>query len=453
MRLVVVGNGMAGSRLVAEVRARSATVEVTVVGAEEGRPYNRVLLSDLLAGARQERDLRLVAPSWYDEHDVRVLAGAPVVRIDREARVIRTADGGREPYDLLVLATGSEPIVPPIPGVERALTFHSLGDCERVRAAVAGAWHAAVVGGGVLGVEVARGLAGHGLPVTLLHLGGHLMGRHLDEEAGRILGATLGALGVRARTGVQVAAVEKRGVRLACGERVEADLVVLACGVRPLTALAEQAGLRIGRGVVVDDEMRTSDPSILAVGECAEHEGTVYGLVAPAWEQAAVAAEVITGGRAGYRGSRRVTRLKARDVELAVMGEAHLGEEQAEVVRYSHHQGGAYRKLVIRQGRLVGAILLGECPTVGALIQLFDRGGPLPCDRAGLLFPGRSVEESILGYDKNRAKAEIMTCWKGGTRDVEAVAAACRATTGCGICRSAVESLIDWLAEQEEMPV
>ncbi|MGW0479865.1 FAD-dependent oxidoreductase [Nonomuraea sp. NPDC003214] len=460
MRLVVVGNGMAGSRLVGEVRARDPRMTITVFGAEPGRPYNRVLLSNVLAGKARPEQLGLHDLSWYAANRVEAVLGGEVAWIDREARAVHTADGRREPYDLLVLATGSEAIVPPIPGVARAVPFRTLDDCERILKAAEHSRRAVVVGGGLLGVEAARGLAGRGLPVTLLHLAGHLMERQLDAEAGLLLGETLAGLGVETRTGVSAASVEETGVRLAGGELVEGDLVVLACGVRPLTALAAEAGLEVRRGVVVDDELRTDDPSIFAIGECAEHDGTVYGLVAPAWEQASVAADVITGGKARYRGSRLVTRLKASSVELAAMGETQLSDEHAEVVRFSHRARGTYRKLVIRDDRLVGAILLGDSDAVGTLTQLFDRGGPVPGDRAGLLFPGLSAapvaDSPVLMPDaakvcqcNNVTKGQIRACWEAGARDVAGVAAATRATTGCGTCRDAVAGIVGWLCEQE----
>ncbi|NRQ38243.1 NAD(P)/FAD-dependent oxidoreductase [Nonomuraea sp. NN258] len=460
MRLVVVGNGMAGSRLVSEVRARDPRMRITVFGAEECRPYNRVLLSNVLAGSARPEQVRLVEPSWYERHGVTAVFGSPVAHIDRDTGHVVTEDGRREPYDLLVLATGSDAIVPPIPGVARAIPFRTLGDCERIIAAAGRSARAVVIGGGLLGIEAARGLAGRGLPVTLLHLAEHLMERQLDLEAGQVLGETLAGLGVRIRTGVNAEAVTGEGVRLAGGELVEGDLVVLACGVRPVTGPAAAAGLEVRRGVVVDDELRTDDPSIFAIGECAEHDGTVYGLVAPAWEQAEVAADVITGGKSLYRGSRLVTRLKASSVELAAMGETQLTEDQAEVVRFTHRAKGTYRKLVIRDDRLVGAIVLGESDAVGTLTQLFDRGGPVPGDRAGLLFPGLSTapvaDSPVLMPDaakvchcNNVTKGQIRACWEAGARDVAAVAAATRATTGCGTCRDAVEGIVGWLCEQE----
>lgn len=461
MKLVVVGNGMAGARLVSEARALAPDLEITVLGAENWQPYNRVLLSNVLAGSSGPDQVRLLDPSWYAEHGVTAVLGAEVVAVDRDARTVTTADGRREPYDTLVLATGSAAVVPPIPGAEHAVAFRTLDDCRQIMDAALTARGAVVVGGGLLGIEAARGLAGRGLPVTLLHLADHLMERQLDAEAGLVLGETLGGLGVEIRTGVNVTEiVPGSGVRLAEGELVPGELVVLACGVRPVTGLAADAGLAVRRGVVVDDELRTSDPSIFAIGECAEHDGTVYGLVAPAWEQAAVAAGVITGGKALYRGSRLVTRLKAKSVELAAMGETHLTEDQAEVVRFSHRARGTYRKLVIRDGRLVGAIVLGASDAVGELTQLFDRGGPVPGDRAGLLFPGlagapladspvRMPDAARVCQCNNVTKGQIRACWEAGARDVAAVAAATRATTGCGTCRDAVEGIVGWLCEQE----
>ncbi|GAA5067236.1 FAD-dependent oxidoreductase [Thermocatellispora tengchongensis] len=467
----MVGNGMAGSRLVSEVRARDKDIDVTVLGAETWQPYNRVLLSNVLAGTSGPDQVRMLDASWYADHDVTAVFGDEVVQIDRDTKSVITASGRREPYDVLVLATGSEAVVPPIPGAERAVAFRTLDDCTAILAAAGVARSAVVVGGGLLGVEAARGLAGRGLPVTLLHLAGHLMERQLDPEAGLVLGETLAELGVRTRTGVTVTEVlgdesGPTGVRLADGEVVDGDLVIMACGVRPLAGLARDAGLEVERGVVVDDELRTDDPSIYAIGECAQHAGTVYGLVAPAWEQAAIVADLVTGTdkNARYRGSRLVTRLKAKSVELAAMGETHVDEgadKSTEVVRFSHRARGTYRKLVIRDGRLVGAILLGETTAVGTLTQLYDRGGPLPGDRAGLLFPGlssaapvadspvRMPDSARVCQCNNVTKGQIRACWESGARDADAVAAVTRATTGCGTCREAVEGIVGWLCEQE----
>jgi assimilatory nitrate reductase electron transfer subunit len=251
------------------------------------------------------------------------------------------------------------------------------------------------------------------------------------------------------------------GVELDDGTVLEADLVVLACGVRPETGLAAAAGLAVDRGVLVDDRLRCAgDPAVYAIGECAQHQGTVYGLVAPAWEQARVLADVLTGGTARYTGSRLVTRLKAAGIELAAMGETGLDDDEAEIVRFADPTRGTYKKVVIRDERLVGAILLGETGTAGLLTQLYDRAAPLPPDRLHLLFHGhgagtpvdtpvRIPDAATVCQCNNVTKGRIRACWEDGARDVAGVAARTRATTGCGGCRDTVRGILGWLHGQQ----
>jgi assimilatory nitrate reductase electron transfer subunit len=486
-RIVVVGNGMAGSRFVTEVRARDPHVSVTVFGQEARQPYNRVLLSSVLAGTAEPHQIGLVDPSWYGEHDIDARLGVPVTGIDRDAKTVVAADGTITPYDTLVLATGSSPVVPPIPGTEGglprgAVPFRTLDDCADILDAAHTARHALVVGGGLLGIEAARGLAGRGLSVTVLHLAGHLMERQLDAEAGKVLARTLAGLGIRVRLAARVAALRTRtgpdgewaaGVELAPGgpaheegatELLPADLVVLACGVRPEVGLARAAGLAVERGIVVDEALRSvTDPAIRAIGECAQYGDVVYGLVAPAWEQATVLADLLSGSRpaARYTGSRQITRLKAASVDLATMGETHHGshDENVEVVQFADAARGTYKKIVIREDRLIGAILLGETSTAGTLTQLYDRSAPLPSDRLALLFHGLSVapaadspvrmpDAAEVCNCNSVSKGQIRACWEDGARTVEEVTARTRATTGCGTCRDAVEGIVGWLAGQ-----
>jgi assimilatory nitrate reductase electron transfer subunit len=478
---------MAGSRFVTEVRARNPHVPVTVFGLEARQPYNRVLLSNVLAGTAEPHQIGLVDPSWYGEHDIDARLGVPVTEIDRDAKSVVAADGTITPYDTLVLATGSSPVVPPIPGTEGglprgAVPFRTLDDCADILDAAHTARHAVVVGGGLLGIEAARGLAGRGLSVTVLHLAGHLMERQLDAEAGKVLARTLAGLGVRVRLAARVAALRTRpgpdgewaaGVELAPGgpvheegvtEILPADLVVLACGVRPEVGLARAAGLAIERGVVVDEALRSvTDPAIRAIGECAQYGDVVYGLVAPAWEQATVLADLLSGSRpaARYTGSRQITRLKAASVELATMGETHHGshDEDVEVVQFADAARGTYKKVVIREDRLIGAILLGETSTAGTLTQLYDRSAPLPSDRLALLFHGLSAtpaadspvrmpDAAEVCNCNSVSKGQIRACWEEGARTVEEVTARTRATTGCGTCKDAVEGIVRWLADQ-----
>ena len=471
MRLVVLGYGMAGARLVSEVHGRDPGIEVTVLGAEPHRAYNRILLSNLIAGRSTEADVHLVEPAG---RGVALRLGTTAVGIDRSARVVTTADGDAVGYDRLVLATGSQAVLPPIKGLvcddgslpDRVAAFRTLDDCRRILALAGDAASAIVLGGGLLGLEAARGLAGRGLAVTVVHAVGHLMERQLDPPAGAVLAATLGRLGIAVELDAAAVAVDARDagveVRLADGRRLAADLLVVACGVRPVTDLAEPAGLAVDRGILVDDRLRTSDPAIFAIGDCAQHAGVVGGLVAPAWEQARVVADVVTGARplARYAARPVVTRLKASGIDLATMGDAT--SDDGDVVTFADPARGTYAKLVVRADRLAGAIMLGDNPTVGTVIQLFDRGGRMPGDVRGLLLgragpgPERTSEVSpalipdaaVICQCNTVTKGALVRCWEAGARRAADLVAGTRAGTGCGTCRDAVDGIAGWLQKE-----
>lgn len=443
MRVVVVGHGMAGSRVVSELAGRC---ELTVFGAEPHPAYNRVLLTEVLAG-RQDPDAIALGQA---PDGVRLKPGVHVVAIDRHGRRIVDSEGNSTGYDALVLATGSTAWMPPGLDAPGACAFRTLDDCRRIIQAAESARTAVVLGGGVLGLEAARGLALRGLEVTVVHPEPHLMQRQLDADAGRILAQRLAALGIRVRLGTPAEAADGTGLRLRDGTRLPADLVVVACGVRPETALARDAGLAVARGVVVDDGMRSvSDPRVWAVGECAEHDGTVYGLVAPAWEQARVAAAQITGTDRRYTGSRQVTRLKADGIELAAMGESltdrHCDEPEVEVLTFTDPARATYKKIVLRRGRLTGAIMLGEIDTVGTVTQLFDAGLPVLGDRACLLFSGLGSgpdASDVVCRCNGVTGAAVRAARDAGAHDLAAIARTTRATTGCGGCRERVAALL-----------
>ncbi|TDB73306.1 FAD-dependent oxidoreductase [Micromonospora sp. KC723] len=473
MNIVVVGYGMAGSRLAAELHARSADHKVTVLGAEPHRAYNRIMLSTLLAGKIDEPDMELAEVAGQG---VDVRTGAGVVAVDRIAREVRTDDGDRISYDHLVLATGSRAVVPPLAGIDpadlpaRVVAFRTLDDCRRILAVARDARSVLVLGGGLLGLEAARGLAARGLDVTVVHPMGHLMERQLDPAAGAVLAGTLEELGVRtelavAASGVDVDADEIR-LRLTDGRTLAADLLVLSCGVRPDTELAVAAGLTVERGVVVDDRLRTSDPDISAIGDCAQHDGAVTGLVAPAWAQARVVAQVLTGEdpTARYRPRPPVTRLKAAGIDLAAMGDPSTGP--GEELTFADPARGTYARLRIHQERLTGAILLGDNPSVGAVVQLFDRGGPVPVDRRALLLgralgtaaapagsPALMPDATTVCQCNDVPKRALVACWRAGARTVDDVVAATRAGTGCGGCRDAVAGIVAWLSEADSVAV
>jgi len=473
-RVVVVGYGMAGARLAEEVRARDPggdRVALTVVGEEPHPAYNRVLLSGVLAGGVAVDAVRLHEPDWGARTAVDLRTGTRVVRLDRAARAVELAGGERLPYDALVLATGSTPWLPPVDGLsgpdgrlaDGVVTFRDLDDCGRILAAARPGAPVAVLGGGLLGLEAARGLAGRGNLVTVVHPVGHLMERQLDPGAGRVLADALGRTGVEFRFGrLARRHTPGSGLELDDGSRVPADLVVVSAGVRAAADLARAAGLLVERGVVVDDALRTSDPRVHALGDCAQHRGVVGGLVQPAWEQAAVLADLLTGDDPGarYRGTPVVTRLKARGIDLAALGEAHadLDEPGVEVVRVEDPTRGRYAKVVLRDNVVVGAIMLGSPDAAATVTQLFDQGLPAPDDRLALLLgralagprtgPAELPGTTVVCRCNGVRKEQLVAAWQTGAREVGALATATRATTGCGTCRDLVCAIADWLASR-----
>ncbi|MEU1669636.1 FAD-dependent oxidoreductase [Streptomyces sparsogenes] len=442
-RVVIVGGGMAGTRLAQQLAATAAEggVEVTVIGEEPHPAYNRVLLAEVLAGRYAPDVIALPAPAA-----ARRLGGVRAVRIDRDPGEVVCDDGRRVPYDTLVLATGSNPVLPPLRGLfgphghelpDGVHAFRTMDDCLALAAAVRPGVRAVVIGGGLLGVSAARALAQRGAQVVLAHQGEHLMERQLDAGASEVLRRHVETLGVEVHTECRVRGLRTRtvdgstaggggkadgggravsAVELADGYALEADLVVLACGVRPRVGLARAAGLEVARGVVVDDELRTSDPRVFAIGDCAEHDGVLYGLAGPAQDQADVLARVLSpvpashlvvgnrsarrngwaqpGHRAAagdetgprYTGSRTLTRLtlaSAADplgpapLDLAAFGETTPAPGD-DVVHLADATRNAYRKVVVRGDRLVGGILLGDLGSVGALARTWEGDEPLP---------------------------------------------------------------------------
>ncbi|MGW8743841.1 NAD(P)/FAD-dependent oxidoreductase [Streptomyces sp. NPDC055794] len=412
-RVVVIGAGLAGVTLAR--RLGELGTPALVVGDEEHRPYNRVLLADVLAGRYGPDVISLPAPAG--------LLRGRVTGIDRAGRTVRCADGSVIAYDTLVLATGSNAVLPPLRGLftpDRALpegvhAFRTLDDCLGLSKAVRAGVRAVVIGGGLLGVSAARALAVRGAQVVLAQQAERLMERQLDPAASVLVRRHLEDLGVEVHTECRVRDVRSvggavRSVELADGYALGADLVVLACGVRPRVGLAQEAGIDVGKGILVDDELRTSDPHIRAVGDCAQHDGRVYGLAAPALEQAGVLAELLAGnGTARYTGTRSLTRLTLTghhsplggpdsplggpgsplggpdgSFDLAAFGETDPlpGDD---VVQLADATRGTYRKVVVRDDRLVGGVLVGELGTVGALARAWEGAEPLPSDGGPLL--------------------------------------------------------------------
>lgn len=391
-RLVIVGGGMAATRLVDEVTARAPDRhDVTVIGDERLLPYNRVLLSSLLAREVEGADLELKPRAWWDERGVTVLGGLRATAIDIGKRLVRVQSGPAIPYDALVLATGSEPVQLPLPGADLpgVVTFRTHDDVTSMLATAGAESRAVVIGGGLLGLEAAYGLVKTGAAVTVVHLADRLMERQLDLHGASMLKAALEDLDIRVLLEAESVAIEGAGrverLRLRDGTLLPADLVVMAAGIRPRTALARDAGLAVDRGIVVDDQMRTSGRGIYALGECAEHRGVCYGLVEPAYEQASALAGHLSGSAGAYGGSLLATNLKVSGVGVFSAGD-YLGGAGAEQIVYSDPEQGSYRKLVLRDGQLTGAVLLGDTADGLWYLDLIRAGASVSAIRSSLIF-------------------------------------------------------------------
>jgi nitrite reductase (NADH) large subunit len=395
---------MAGARFVEDllVRKGGERFDVTVFGEESCGNYNRILLSSVLAGGHRPDDIFINPLSWYREHDVTLHAGARVDAIDLSRRRVVSASGITESYDTLVIATGSRSAIPPVDGLQTetgrlkdgVFVFRTLEDCTRILERARTARRAVVVGGGLLGLEAAKGLLNRGLDVHVLHLMGHVMDAQLDAAAGAILQKELEKSGLHIHVTQTATAVcgdeQVSGVVLRDGSVLECDLMVVAAGIRPNVELAVRAGLDVDRGIVVGDDLSCRPaPHVYAIGECAQHRGRLYGLVAPVWEQAQVLADRLTGlnPHAVYVGTNVSTKLKVAGVELAVMGSKEPLEDDDEVVSYAEPSRGIYKKLIVRDNRLAGAIVMGDGAIVPRLIQSFRESRRLIDNRVQLLFP------------------------------------------------------------------
>ena len=491
MKLVMVGNGMAGVRTLEELlKIAPDLYDVTVFGAEPHPNYNRILLSPVLAGEQTLEQIILNPLSWYEDNGIRLHAGRRVVEVNRRRRVVRAEDGTEACYDRLLIATGSTPFVPPIPGtrLKGVVSYRDIDDTETMIAASASHRQAVVIGGGLLGLEAAYGLMRRGMEVTVVHLAPWLMERQLDETAARLLQSSLEQRGLRfvlgANTTELLADVEGdveahveadadaeafeagatssppvRAVRLADGRVLPAQLVVVAAGIRPNTALAEQIGLHCNRGIVVSDTLQTvTDARIYAVGECAAHRGIAYGLVAPLFEQARVCATHLAEFGIGlYTGSRMSTKLKVTGIDLFSAGDFSGGEGCEEIVM-SDPFGGVYKKLVIKEDRLVGACLYGDTVDGSWYFKLLREGRAIGEMRDKLMFGESNIGDvGHQGQDRAASMAdsdEVCGCngvTKGaickairdkGLFTLEEVRKQTKASASCGSCTGLVEQLL-----------
>jgi nitrite reductase (NADH) large subunit len=473
-RLVVIGNGMAGARTVEEILARDGADKfaITMFGDEPYGNYNRIMLSNLLAGVEDEAGIFLNDLGWYADNDITLHAGAKIEKIDRDAKEVIAADGTTTPYDKLIIATGSSSWTPPIKNISNpkrgyhqgVFAFRTLDDTRGMIRYARDHERAVVIGGGLLGLEAARGLQSHVSEVTLLHAMGHLMERQLDEKAGHMLQASVeNKLGIKVITNAMTTEILGKdrvtGVKLADGTVIDCDVIVVAAGIRPNTQVAVESGLTVERGIVVDDQMRAAgEDDIYVVGECAQHRGDLYGLVAPLWDQAKVLADHITGrnAEAAYDGSKLSTKLKVAGIDVASMGIIAPESDDDEVIIYNEPKKGIYKQLIIRDGALVGAILVGDNSKAAGLIQSFDRAQALPEERAELLFdiggPAGEVKPEDMPDDaqvcncNGVSKGAICGVVNAGCKTISGVMDKTRAGKGCGTCKPLVQRIVEWAA-------
>ena len=391
--LVVVGNGMAGMRTVEELLALDAGLyDITVFGAEPRVNYNRILLSPVLAGEKTADEIVLHPRSWYQDNGITLHAGDPVVAIDRKRRIVRSQSGLEVRYDRLLLATGSQPFIVPVPGagLPGVVGFRDLDDVDTMLAAARRGGHAVVIGGGLLGLEAANGLLKRGMAVTVVHLTGSLLNQQLDGDASLLLKAALEVRGLRILLGVQTAAIlgagRVEGIRFADGLELAADLIVMAAGVRPNVALARACGLHVERAIVVDDTLQSFDPRVYAVGECVQHRKATFGLVAPIWDQARVCAAHLAGlGHRRYVQQATATRLKVTGIDLYSAGDI-VGAAGTEDLVLRDRRAGVYKRLVLQGARLTGAVLYGDVADGPWYFDLIARGADVSALRERLLF-------------------------------------------------------------------
>jgi nitrite reductase (NADH) large subunit len=460
-RLVLAGNGMAGVRTLEEILSRAPhQFSITVFGAEPHGNYNRIMLSPVLAGEKTFDAITTHPRPWYEENGIELIAGEPAVGIDREAKTVTGALGTTRMYDVLVLATGSNPVIIPLPGhkLPGVIGFRDIADVETMIAASKSGKHAVVIGGGLLGLEAANGLARNGMDTTVLHIMPTLMERQLDPVSAGLLKDDLAKRGIkvitRANTKLILGSERVEGVELDDGTHLPADLVVMAAGIRPNIALAKEAGLACGRGLQVDDGMLTSDSSIFAVGECVEHRGALFGLLAPLFDMAKIVAGRITGTTdSDYVPAVTGTRLKVTGIDMFSAGD-FIGDENTDEVVFRDAARGVHKKLVIRDDKLIGAVLYGEARDSAWYLGHIRNGTDISALRDTLVFGPSVGGADAPGVEALPDTAEICGCngVSKGTilaaiathklTTLDQVRSRTKASASCGSCTCQVEALL-----------
>ena len=465
-KLIVIGNGMAGMSAVEQILKLTSKFDITVFGKEPYPNYNRIMLSYVLEGSKTMDDIVLNDLNWYNDNGITLHLGTPVERIDAETREVVTENGQRFPYDKVLIATGSNSFILPIPGSDKegVVGFRDIADCEQMLAAAKTCKKAAVIGGGLLGLEAAKGLVQLGMDVTVVHLMDDLMERQLDPQASSMLKAELERQGIKFKMGAQTSELlgDQRvtGLRFADGTELAAEFVVMAVGIKPNVTVAQASGLQVNRGIVVDDFMQTSLEGVYSVGECTEHRGTCYGLVAPLFEQGMVMAKHISGVEtAPYVGSVVSTKLKISGVDVFSTGEFLDGPEHAVIVSKDEWKR-TYKKILLKDGKLVGAVLFGDISDSAELQKLIKQQAEMTEELYASLVGGgccgeggkksASVEamaddEIVCGCNGVTKGTIVDVITNQGLTTVDEIKACTGATRSCGGCKPVVEQILQYV--------
>ena len=462
-KLVIIGNGMAPGRMLDHLFEADGAYDVTIFNAEPRVNYDRIMLSPVLSGEKSFADIVIHDDAWYADNGIALHRGEKITAIDRAAKTVTSEGGITAAYDKLVVATGSTPFIIPVPGhkLPGVIAYRDLDDVEAMKSAAVEGGRAVVIGGGLLGLEAAAGLKAQGMDVTVLHLMPTLLDRQLDPAAGYLLQKELEGRGIEVRCGANTRLIlgidRVEAVELEDGTVIDAALVVMAVGIRPNVALAKEAGLEVGRGIVTDAQMRTSDPDILSVGECAEVDGRVYGLVAPLYQMAKVAAATLTGDAAAFAHAETPTKLKVTGINLYSVGDFGDGPDREDVVLRDAARG-SYKRVVLKDNRVIGAVLYGDVADGMWYNEFLKSGEDVTGIRDTLIFgqahQGGGVADPLAAVANLADDAEICGCngvCKGkivqaitdkGLTSLGDVRAHTKASASCGTCTGLVESVI-----------
>jgi len=460
-KLVLIGNGMAGINTIEQLLAYTRDYDITVFGNEPYPNYNRIQLSYVLEGSKSIDELILNPREWYAENGITLYTDTTVTRIDTEGQRVITANGMEAPYDKVIIATGSKPFILPIPGVQRrgVVGFRDIRDCEQMMAAAKTVKQAAVIGGGLLGLEAAKGLVSLGMEVTVVHLTDTLMEKQLDPTAGAMLQKELEAQGIRFLLNTSTVELygdeHVEGLRFSDGSELAAQLVVMAAGIRPNIEVAAASGLKVNRGIVVDDYLQTSAPNIYAIGECVEHRGECYGLVAPLFEQGVVLAKQLAGVEtAPYEGSTVSTKLKISGVDVFSAGEFMEGNEH-QVLLFCDDWKRTYKKILLKDNRIVGSILFGDVEDAPQLAKWVNQQAEMTAEIHERLFGGgcrgskkttavevMADDEIVCGCNGVTKGTIVNVIREKGDTTVEEIKASTGATRSCGGCKPMVEQIL-----------